>query len=315
MKIALYKIGTNHSMIENYCKDKNGMFKELLMLRKLLIKFGDTCDLYANTISMLDNYDIGFVLNGVESEDEFEKILSLRKHCGKLGYIMTDLRLKPNAKYENMFDAIYTQTTEQILDNWVPEYYSGMPELAMFEANPDVISNEKDIKFIFGGGLRDRVDSFNKYIELDESVSLNGSRAYRALGLETLECDIYVKDEATGFDNRLPIDQYHMMLDRSMYSILIADEEYNDFGFITWRFFENLARGVITFIDTRCDKYGIIRNEGLIPKVSNSDGLVASINFFEDRNIRVETLKKLFNEYADAISGQTTYSFLMKGVK
>lgn len=249
MKIGLYKLGINISDIK-IKNDKNGRFKEILALKEIFESQGHKVELLDRYSNLSNKYfDKIYVLNGELSNNSSMEILFLSTKCDFIGYILTDLRLI-NENISRLFNVIYTQSIENIPFIHAKQCYNGMPELALYCNRNKIVQaynnfDKKENMFIFGGGIRNRRKDIEEYI-------IKTGFTY------------YGKDEENGFDNRIPIDEYYKKLENTKYSILIQDPEYNYHGFITWRYYENIAHGIITFIDHKCDKYNML---GLDPKV------------------------------------------------
>lgn len=301
--IGIYKLG-----LQNVKSNKNGALTELFALHKLFMKNRHECMILNGYVEFgyRDKYDIIYVLNGLDESPSHttEKLIILRGMCDKLNFIMTDLRLRPHRMYNhsNYYDNIYTQTIEKIIPEWPPEHYNGMPELALYSTNIVRTIKNKDIDFVFGGGVRNRQDDFDMYIR-------------------AVQCDheissmMMIKDEEAKSDTRVPVDEYYRILERSKFSVVIADKEYNEFGFITWRFFENLSKGIISFIDSDFDKHRLIKNEKFdFLIVNNYKELKSKMESLNDEQHQ-KLLDELLNHYAseEATSGRKTYECLMKG--
>lgn len=316
MRIGIYKVGTS---IISFCNDTNGRFKEVKMLASVIKDKGHEVHIIVkdSIINDIIEYDKIFVLNGVFDEDGLEEdyVRLLRKQTGCLSYILTDLRLKPPKNLlegPDKFDYIFTQTKQKLFPEGILEAYSGMPELALYKMDMEKAYNSKrEYDFIFGGGIRNRSKDFKNYV-------------LQIADRDFLKSVVLMKDEEKGIDTRVCIDKYYEMLYNSKTSVIIADEEYNDVGFITWRFFENLSKGVISIVDNKFDKYDIIKKN--IPKdfiIEDYLGLftnVLGIKVIYEKGIDIGTLfiMKFFENFEkatdfnrnDLISGNYTYQHL-----
>jgi len=306
-KIGIIKIGTKTENVQ-VKKDKNGMYKELVDLCKVFRKFGDE---EGYTIYFLDNESIKqhclysfeaiYVLNGILNEDAYKELEQIKKYTKRLLYILTDLRLI-NHDILKYFDKIYIQS-RHLKEYNIIQQYSGMPELALYDINNiRQYYNNFDSKqklFVFGGGFKNREAKIFEYI-------LNNKFDFYGKGI------LFNKE----FDSRVPINKYHEILANTKYSIAIADKENNDTGFITWRYFENIARGVITFIDYEYDKDNIININHMIKKflrVKNGKELYNKVRILEsDEYIRRKILYEQLNLITEyKTSGEYTYNQLM----
>ena len=313
-KIGILKIGTKLENVK-LKNDKNGMYKELIDLCAVMRDFGGQ---EGYSIYFIDNdslkqhalhsFEAIYILNGVITEDTIKEIEQIKQYTNKLFYILTDLRLI-NHELVKYFDAIYTQA-KQLKEYNVKQFYSGMPELALYGMTKEQIKqyydnfDYKQKIFVFGGGFKNRTDKIYDYI-LNNKMIDNRFEFYG-------KGQIFNKE----FDTRIPINEYREVLSNTKYSIAVADEENNKNGFITWRYFENIARGVITFFDYEYDKDDIINLNATIKdflRIKNGKELYNKINILENnKQVRRRVLNeqlKLITEYK--ISGEYTYNQLM----
>lgn len=239
MNIGITKLNCDVNDIKNTSADKNGRYKEILTLITSFSAAGYQCELTG--VFDLKYYNVIYVLNGVLDTDEtyIEQLKQLKKRCNSLNYILTDLRLI-NTEISKICDCVLTQSTENIPFIYSKQLYNGMPELAATCAE-NTRSFEKEELFIFGGGIRDRVEDFNEYL------------------LNQPTFNLFYKSIDGSVDTRLPIDEYYNQLNKSKYTLVINDIQYNKYGFITWRYYESIARNVITFLDYKVDKNKIIK--------------------------------------------------------
>lgn len=293
MKIGLYKIGYVEKDI-----DKNGACLELKMLRELFWQVGD--DVVAIKDFTDEQFDVIYVLNGV-GLDEHRKLQSLRNITKKLNFILTDIRLKPQECHIKLFDNIYTQTSERLFNGDHLEFYNGIPELALYGKIEHNDFENKDIDFIFGGSAKNRVEDIEYYIE--PFVYQHG-----------LKTKLLLKHKS--IDDRVDIAEYHNLLARSKFSLIIAEKECNDVGFITWRFYENLAKGVISFFDHKFDKHNLIDKKGFeFLVVRDAFDLISKIKIFKEKKLFEFVLSEMHRKYVtlDTFMGYKTHLCLTKG--
>jgi hypothetical protein len=314
-KIGIIKIGTKLENIQ-VKKDKNGMYKELVDLCVIMRTFGNK---EGYSIYFLDNellkqhhlnsFDVIYVLNGIIISNTIAELEQIKQYTKRLFYILTDLRLI-NHNIIQYFNAIYTQAKYLEEYYYITQYYNGMPELALYNINKEQIKqyynnfNFKQKLFVFGGGFKDRSEKIFEYI-LNNKLKDNRFEFYGKGYMFNKE-----------FDTRVPINEYHKILIDTKYSIVIADKENNANGFITWRYFENIARGIITFFDYEYDKDNLIdldKTTKEFLRVKNGQELIDKINILENNEqVRQKVLDeqlKLISEYK--ISGEYTYNQLM----
>ena len=308
MRIGYYKLNTLLSDALTK-EDKNGMYKEFLLLYRLL---KDNSAIIKDEVVLLDKinlksndyYDAIFVLNGIITDNVIEEIINIKKHTNKMFYILTDLRLVPPENIINLFEIIYAMTIFPITKTQM-QCYSKMQELPLYGANIETINyfydnfDKKQKLFIFGGGFKNRKEKIIDYI-------LNNNFEY------------YGKGELNGkfFDNRVSINEYYDLLGKTKYSIAIADKENNETGFVTWRYYENILKGVITFIDFEYDKFDLIeldKEAKEFLRVKNGNELIKKINILESNaDLRQNILyaqRKLIT--INKINGRNIYNQLM----
>lgn len=246
INIGICKLGIRNLELT---QEKNGMFKELDLLYQNFLFLKDKLEKKGKVINIkkisADNkgeyFDYILMFNGIANTETINELEEYSCRCRKLIYIVTDLRLL-NKEYLHYFDILFTQSmfTLKGTEN-IEQYYSNIPELLFMDCNYDsrkIFADEKPYKFIFGGGMRDREEDFYKYLIVKfENEIFAKSKDYL----------LFIKAE--DIDSRISTEQYNYTLEKTRYSLLIMDKLYNDERFITWRFYENLAKGVLTFID------------------------------------------------------------------
>ena len=240
MRIGLGKLHTSKRALQG-AHDTNGRYLEITALHQAFEAAGHDTDLV--DVESAAHYDTLFILNNeiLEPWRAFSELAWYRQITKRLVYIVTDLRLV-HPVIGSQVDAFATQSPVKCLDTTVPQFYSGMPELAVYIAENELFysidhSNRSNL-FIFGGGDRDRKEDFDTYILQD----------WR-------NAQLYLKLLDKGVDTRVSIDKFHRALHNSKYTLIINDKSYNETGFNTWRYFESVSRDVITFLDHKVDKY------------------------------------------------------------
>lgn len=245
MKIAIGKAGV--SVQELFNDDTNGRYLEVHMLYEAFIRnIGpyDTVELIDKDIAFKIGrpfvYDKIFVLNNVKEKVGISEINLYKYIAIELNYVLTDLRLLYN-ECMSLFNKVYTQSTEPIYSLKNKQYYSGMPELASIY-HKYCPHHLKENLFAWGGGVRDRKEDMQKYFfnNIAENLGFN----------------LFIKNKVT--DTRVPIKVFHKVLENSKYTLVINNKSYNDYGFITWRYYEAICRDVITFLDDKVDRHNII---------------------------------------------------------
>ena len=219
-------------------------------------------------------------------------IEKLREHTRRLDFILTDLRLK--AYRDDMFDHIYSQHA------WKHQKtkYNGMPEICAYQHCWTKLTSsikQKNIEYYFGGGERGRTKDFIEYV-------------WRP------DCTINAKSALLNFDNRIGHSKFLANMQRAKYSIVIADEEYNNTAFVTQRYFENILYDVVSFVDGKYDLKEKLISHTDWRRVHSYKELREKMNYLNTHQKEyVELLKKQRAEITqDMISGQYTYSLIMK---
>lgn len=187
------------------------------------------------------DYDRILIFSGSFKLDKHgDKIVELlSKRTDRLDFIFTDYRLLPEICYVDLFDNVYHQATsplEILMNAKVNQKYGGIAELLPYKFKEGDLFNaqHKDIRYYFGGTERGRIDDYLEY-------------AWRP------DCKVTGKSETLRFNNRVKRNEYMALLDRTKYSIVIADVEYNENHFITPRHYENIMHDIVSFVDAKFD--------------------------------------------------------------
>lgn len=294
MKIGICKLGINLIDVDTLA-DTNGRFKEMLALVSIFRTNGHDVELIDKK-SVNSYFDKIYILNGEITWMSMLEISIYKRFTNELYYILTDLRLI-NTSISKQFNIVYTQSNIQIPFIEAKQLYNGMPELAYYCSNSLPVL-EKDIEFIFGGGLRDREEDFKNYFSKED---------------ETFMLLTKMPDR----DTRVPINRYHNLLARSKYSLIINDKTYNENNFITWRYYENIANDVITFLDKKVDAGRIMPlplNIRIALTVTDYDTLKYKMKVIEEnkglKEYFLDAQRKILTE--EIKSGQFTYNKLME---
>jgi hypothetical protein len=92
----------------------------------------------------------------------------------------------------------------------------------------------KNNNFYFGGGERNRKNSFLEFVWRPKH-------------------EIRAKSTSLGFDNRVSFKEHNKLMKNSFFSIVIADEDYNKASFITPRIYECWMSDVVAFVEPNYD--------------------------------------------------------------
>jgi len=246
MKIGLYKPYVQVYFKENTA-DHAGWSFEVVNLAKILAKNGHTVDIlsdtdltffdYANilpaplsSISSNCKYDRIFAFCGTMNDAVHHDILKCRGLTDRFDLIYTDYKLKPFAY--NIFDRIYTQTKNVYA-------YGALEKLVLFDSKFIEKNAVKDIEFYFGGTERDRLYDIIEYIWRPE-VTWHGKSQF------------FQKNDYISYSEN------YSLIKRAKYSIVIMDSAYNNVGWVTPRYYENILNDVICFVDNKCDRNNML---------------------------------------------------------
>ena len=114
-------------------------------------------------------------------------------------------------------------------------------------------------------------------------------------------------------DNRVGREEYLKSLKKATYSIVIADIDYNDVGFITMRHYENAMNGVISFIDHKYDRYFTMISAWDWRRVTSFVDMMAKIKELEENPVKKSNIldfqkTEILDSY---ISGKACYDILI----
>jgi hypothetical protein len=230
---------------------------------------------------MFGFYDRVILWSGTFSLDKYgEGIIKILRNSAteRFDFMLTDLRLVPEDK-ENYkyFDTIYTQATQPL--EGIGGIYGGVAEFRAFgvefETPLPEVSKQKTLQLYFGGTERGRLDDFLEYV-------------WRP--------DFYIttKSAFLGIENRVTRDEYLSLLNKTKYSICIADVEYNENHFITPRPYEYFAHDIICFTDNKFDP-----DAHIIPKDS-----WLRVNNYKEFKQKVNELENNAGLYNDLLTWQ-----------
>jgi len=247
MKIGIYKIGLKWLSDIGEVADVNGMYEEVWLLIDLFKTYG--YDVHYVHPKGTETYDAIFVFNGVFTNDREDILLLLKGLTPELNYLLTEVTLIPDKQQCMNIDNIFTPCRRFLpqipLEN---QYHSSLYRLKLYNHHYTPVG--KSYEFVFGGGERKRLKDIVEYV-------IRPNFLY------------FGKSPTLGINNRIPIEEYSNILRKTKYSIVIMDPICNEMGYVTWRYFENISNGVITFVDSKCDPDGILMEEYHVLRVSN----------------------------------------------
>lgn len=210
-------------------------------------------------------YNITFVFCGAfysSERDELAALEKIRKQSKKVVLVVTDMTLIPTrADAYKYFDIALTQTTRHIPQlGMIEQRYVDLVYLTGFGA---VQSNAKKTNdFVFGGSERKRLNDFLEYVWRPGHV-------------------VYTRSPFLDINTKVSRTEYMKKMDESLATICIADEHYNQFGFVTHRPIECAISNVLAFADNKYDPDYL-----LIPKDS-----YLRVNNYKEFKERLEECK------------------------
>lgn len=252
MKIGFYK-----PFIKIYfhddANDLNATSYEVTNVMKIFAERGHQCYILSesdlidgriknvNIGTMAEHYDRIYLFSGpfVLMKSDGKIINSLREITKELFFVLTDLRcIPPSESYHSLFDRFYSQSTAKylyILTKKIKNMYGGISEIRCYQMKlRNLCWGNKDIKIYFGGTTRNRLKKYLEYV-YRPNVMITG------------------KSSELKFNNRVKRNEYFDLLSRTRYSIVFADDDYNENYFITPRFYENVEFNIISLVDNDWD--------------------------------------------------------------
>lgn len=224
--------------VVNVCKIFAERGHEIVMLSKSDLKENPKLkNISQGDIKNQQKFDRIFLFSGTFEKDKYgEEIIPLLKDMtNRLDFILTDLRLLPQVSNYRYFSKVYTQATKPLafIPSSIPQQYGGVSEFYCYNLQPrkDLL---KTLNFVFCGTERGRLNDILEYIRRPEVIWIGKSKTF-------------------DFDNRVDRKEFKRILDRTRFSITIADENYNKNHFITPRPHEHAHHNIINFIDSKFD--------------------------------------------------------------
>jgi hypothetical protein len=269
MKIGMHKLGfSDPSSLEG--KDTNGMFTEVKLLMSLFIEAGHEVE-YVKTkniyLKRKKRFDILFVFNG--HENSTSNLQNLYNVTDELNYILTDTRFLEMIN-DAYIDNYFVQGPMEIFKK--PTYNSMLHKLPIYENEvrlKEIASTKRGIghnsinKVIFGGSVRERKSKIYEYIIRPD-------------------VNYFLKFEELGYDTRVPIDEYRQLLRKHQYGIVLLNPKDAVVGNITWRYYEYLINGCLTFVDRASDPNNLLTTEDSFMRVGSYEEMVKKIKLLED---------------------------------
>ncbi len=247
MNIGIYK-PTKKIYFFNNEEDHGSWSAEIIDIAKLLVSKGHSVYMmsetdYDNSIRDIFVYpsimtssvkvDKIFVFNGYWLPEIEAGILEkLKKIASDINYIFTDMRLPTN--FPEKYNHIFTQSKRLYA-------YGAIQEHCLIDTHTGS-TGYKTIPYYFGGTERGRTKDFMEYINQPE-------------------CEWYGKSETLGINKYIPYDKHLEMLKKAKTTIIIADEVYNEIGFVNDRYYQCARYDVICFADSKWDPDELIMSK------------------------------------------------------
>ena len=145
-------------------------------------------------------------------------------------------------------------------------------------------TDEKTIKFVYAGGSRmgKRDAQFRKYLHPDNpfvDYIITSSKLPMFKHHKTM--------------TKLPFDLLQRTYDKTKYSLVIGDPEYNKAGMLTQRYWEYLLHDVIAFMDREFDPNEILMSASDFRRVSNAAELGTKIEFLEQNKEKYDQMVRV----------------------
>jgi Glycosyl transferases group 1 len=269
--IGIHKLGFDTLPKEK--KDTNGMFTEVGLLLQLFHDAGLKAE-YVDTTELFDkSYDNIFVFNGYENSTS--NLQQLRVMTNELNYILTDTRFYDGRKGNPLVDNYFVQGPIKMYDK--PTYNSYLHKLPIYESTfHGYTGHNDDGMVIWGGSVRERESKILEYVFRPHT-------------------NYFLNWDTLGIDTRVPIENYREKLQDSSYGIVLINPKDVAIGSITWRYYEYIANGVLTFIDYESDPEGLIIPNGSYMKIKSYKEMLEKMKYLSNS----EALRGLVREIQD----------------
>jgi hypothetical protein len=240
--------------VVNTFKILQGLGHEVFML--------SPCDDVSLRGPIAETYDRIILFSGSFELDQlgYDVVTILRGMTQRLDFMLTDMRLLPRKEQWSYFDHVYTQSTNATYVNLFGELcssitqariglgprheYAHIAELLCYghPGHRNTVQQAidgKTIELYFGGTERGRLKSFLEFV-------------WRPGHLVT------TKSSSLGIENRTGRREYLRTVGQSKFSVVIADDAYNQAHFVTPRPYEVWLYDVIGFVQREFDPDGVI---------------------------------------------------------
>lgn len=240
--IEIYKIGIKNYYVDDKVVDKNSGLFELKIIEE-------------EVKDILTDKQVLIIVNGKFTNcEERIQLLQYMTNYDMCVFIASDIiAFDDNADIIKRCDVLLHQAPQHQFKQFkIQQCYSYLPE-AFYKYTAQT-NTTKYKQLIFGGGVRDNEKKILSYLNAVWSSK-------------------YIK--STTMDNRLQYSFYLKELAKHRYSLVISRKRYAKVGWITSRYFESIANGVIPICDKSYDKSNHLSS---IVKVRNAKQLKKLVN-------------------------------------
>lgn len=251
MKVHIIKPGLDDYCLTTEDKSTYGGLSEIKGVYDILFNNG-----YCVTVGNdFDNPDVLIVYNSIC--DDKNILNKIKKFKGRKVQIVTDLNLQYSK--EQIGDYIISSQSP-LLENYFPY------NMFCLKYSNKLKSFLRTKKFLFGyaGGTRagKRDNYYRKYL-------INNNPPFISW-IHT--SSIIFNKQNPNILPKIPYNQLQKKYRDTKFSLVIADDNYNDINFLTQRPFELLTNGVIPFVDINYDKNNMIEFPEIL-RVKNSEDI------------------------------------------
>jgi hypothetical protein len=285
MKLGIHKLGFSDPTSFSG-KDTNGMFKEVNLIASIFKEAGHEVE-YVKPRKVKKLFDIIFVFNGHENSTSNLETLSYMTK--ELSYILTDTRFLDMIKDEYV-DSYFVQGPMNMFKK--PTYNSMLHKLPIYENEqrlkefvgkkraPDGYNSISQI--IFGGSVRERKSKIMEYIIRPDTT-------------------YFLRFDELGYDTRVPLEDYREALRKHKYGIVLINPKDAVVGNITWRYYEYIINGCLTFVDRGSDPNLLLLPEDSFMRVSSYEEMVKKQNMLENDD---KLMRAIYSSQANRINPQ-----------
>jgi hypothetical protein len=288
MKLGIHKLGFSDPTSFSD-KDTNGMFKEVNLIASIFKEAGHNVE-YVETKRMYQEkpkemFDSLYVFNGFENSTS--NLRNLAQTTRELNYILTDTRFLAEIEDEYV-DNYFVQGPMDMFKK--PTYNSMLHKLPIYENEQRLRQSSRKKErghntinqIIFGGSVRERKSKILEYIIRPETTH-------------------YLKFDELGYDTRVPLEDYREALRKHKYGIVLINPKDAVVGNITWRYYEYIINGCLTFVDRGSDPNLLLLPEDSFMRVSSYEEMIKKKRMLEQDD---KLMRAIYSSQASRISPQ-----------